>query len=538
MNDVSDFGPDIGSASIAGRSRYENWRLLGRGGTATVYRVFDAELRYDVAIKVLNPDVLANSSLRETMLRSIRGEVLISRLLRHENICPVHDLYDGPRGFGVVMDIVEGIELRRWMDVHRNDLLATAPGRLALLRRLTGALAVAHTRIVHRDLKPQNIFLRHGQIDQPVIMDFGFSVLGAKVGTSELSSAFTPKYMAPEQFEAPATVDQRADLWALGIMAYELFTGRVPPNSLQHVLTTGRVPRVPLEEIDPPSRYNAAVPPPLDRLILQLMDYRPERRIASADDLLAALRSVELTDAPDAGQGDALTERRSRAVPVPGGDHHLGTRAGGTRPNELPGRRIRLSPFLIDPRPVTNADYNTFAVATGNPLPPLHDTRLPDFGRHPVVGITHAEALAYARWVGGTLPTEAQWECAARGGVPFAEYPWGGDPPGPTRANIDGVSATTTPVGSFAEGRNPYGLDDMCGNVWEWCLDAYEDGFYRTLPKDALDPVNTRAGGPRVLRGGSFQSFAVMGRCAFRSSAPPDERRSDIGFRVAYQPDL
>ena len=96
----------------------------------------------------------------------------------------------------------------------------------------------------------------------------------------------------------------------------------------------------------------------------------------------------------------------------------------------------------------------------------------------------------------------------------------------------------TSPVGSYAEGRNPYGLDDMCGNVWEWCQDVYDDAFYRTLSKDTPDPVNSRGSGPRVLRGGSFESVPVQGRCAFRSSAPPGERRSDIGFRVAYLPDL
>ncbi|WP_434620413.1 bifunctional serine/threonine-protein kinase/formylglycine-generating enzyme family protein [Azospirillum sp. B2RO_4] len=537
MNDTDDFGLAIASGAVQPRGRYENWRRLGRGGTATVYRVFDAELNYDVAIKVLNPDVLADSSLRDTMLRSIRSEVLISRLLRHENICPIHDIYDGPRGFGVVMDIVDGVELRQWMDANRNGLRDTATDRLELLKHLTGALAVAHTRIVHRDLKPQNIFLRGGDIGRPVIMDFGFSVLGAKVA-GDFLEAYTPKYMAPEQFEAPETVDRRADLWALGIIAYELFTGRVPPNSLQNLLSTGQVPRIAIEHIDPPSRYNAAVPPALDRLILQLMAYRPERRIQAAEELLDALRVVELLSEPGDG-GRERTGRRDHAVLICGGEHHLGTRAGvGVLPNELPGRRIRLSPFLIDPRPVTVADFAEFVTATGHPAPPLLDKRLASAASHPVVAVTHADAQAYARWVGGFLPTEAQWECAARGGVPFADYPWGSEPPGPTRANIGRASTMTSPVGSYAEGRNPYGLDDLCGNVWEWCQDVYDDAFYRTLTKDAPDPVNSRGSGPRVLRGGSFESVPVQGRCAFRSSAPPGERRGDVGFRVAYLPDL
>ncbi|HSL35395.1 MAG TPA: SUMF1/EgtB/PvdO family nonheme iron enzyme, partial [Arthrobacter sp.] len=71
--------------------------------------------------------------------------------------------------------------------------------------------------------------------------------------------------------------------------------------------------------------------------------------------------------------------------------------------------------------------------------------------------------------------------------------------------------------------------------VWEWCADVYDEGFFRTLERDALNPICNRTSGPRVLRGGSYQSFAPMGRCAFRSSANPDDRRSDIGFRVAYK---
>lgn len=537
MDDANHPASVIAPSAGPARGRFENWRPLGRGGTATVYRVYDTRLRRDVAIKILNADILADSSQRASMLESMRGEVVISLELWHRNICPVYDLYDGPRGFGIVMGIVTGIELRQWMDDHRNALLDTAPERLQLLCSLTGALTEAHKLIIHRDLKPQNIILRDSSITEPVIMDFGFSVIGAKVRADD-TGGYTPKYMAPEQYEAPETVDRRADLWALGVIAYELFTGRIPPNSLKDVATTHRVPRVPIEQIEPPSRFNAAVPATLDRLILQLMAYRPEQRIQTADDLLNALRSVKLVRDPGAGAGAERTGRRARAMPVPGSDHHLGARAGGgARPNELPGRRVRLSPFLIDGQPVTNAEYAEFISATGHPAPPLLEQRLAAFARHPVVGVTHADAQAFARWVGGFLPSEAQWECAARGGVPFAEYPWGAEPPGPTRANIDGAASMTAPVGSYAEGRNPYGIDDLCGNVWEWCQDVYDEAFYRTLPKDILDPVNTRGTGARVLRGGSFQSFAVMGRCAFRASAPPDERRNDIGFRVAYQPD-
>lgn len=520
--------------------RYLNWRHLGRGGTAMVYRVYDASLEYDVAIKLLHEQLLEDFSTRPSMLRSLVSEVRISRELRHDNICGIHDLYQGPEGTGVVMDIVEGGELHEWMKLHANNRLATAPERLELFRRLTAALAYAHTKIVHRDLKPSNIFLRDRDVGRPVIMDFGFSVLGARV-SEDSSLALTPKYAAPEQYLTPHEVDRRADLWALGMIAYELFAGQVPPCSLKDVLKTRTVPRIPLEQIEPPSRFNAAVPVSLDRIILQAMHYDADRRLQSADDLLAALNGIELIRNPlgigeDGQPVDDMGSRRSRAVRLEGGTYYLGSRAGpGTNKNELPGLRVQLTPFLIDPTPVTNTEYVTFAAATGYPLPPMHNRKLAEFGRHPVVGITHAEALAYARWVGGSLPTEAQWEYAARAGENFAEYPWGAEPPGPALANIDRIATGTTPVGSFIEGRNGFGLDDCCGNVWEWCLDSYEEDFFRFLAKDTINPVNLRKTGDRSLRGGSFEDFAVMGRCAFRGHANPNDRRNNIGFRVVYQ---
>lgn len=526
---------------VSASARYRDWRLLGKGGTATVYEARDDALGRDVAIKVLHASKLANPAMRRVLLETLKAEVNISRSLRHPNICAVHDLYEGEEGVGVVMDIVRGSELRDWMDANANALLATAPQRLDLLRRLTEALKVAHEEIVHRDLKPQNIFLRNNDVRQPVIMDFGFALLGGKA-SADSTVAMTFRYAAPEQYLAPATVDRRADLWALGMMAYELFAGEVPPNSLKDVKRREDVPRIPIDRIDAPSRRNAAVPPALDRIILQLMEYDADRRFQTAGEVLAALDKVRLVQDGWVGRGAGAgaADRRSRAIRVEGGDYNVGSNARSKTPkNEGNGRRVRVTPFLIDPYPVTHADYEAFAKATGHALPPLPHRNTGDFASHPVVGITHAEATAYARWVGGFLPTEVQWECAARGGVPLVEYPWGSEPPGPAVANIEGAARDTTPVGSFPLGMNPLGIGDLCGNVWEWCRDVYDPNFLRLVPKDSVDPVNEgpAANGPdapRVLRGGSFESLSVQGRCAFRHWAAPDERSREFGFRVAY----
>lgn len=548
MRDGDSYDPSVAESRLgSGASnqmrnlRYSNWRPLGEGGTAQVFRAFDTELGYDVAIKILKKDVIRNAQARAMMIQGLRNEVRISRMLRHEYICAIHDLFDGPQGVGIVMDIIEGCELRDWMKEHKGELTKTAPQRLSFLRKITEALVVAHKRIVHRDLKPQNIFLKQNDILQPVIMDFGFSVVGETVGTND-PQAFTPKYMAPEQFSAPDRVDRRADLFALGIMSYELFTNRVPPNSLQDVTRTRTPPRIPLEMIKPPSAYCPVVPPALDRLILQLTAYEPDRRIQTAGEVLETLREIELCQSPDSVLG---AERKNAAIAIPGGEYYLGSRAAhSSYRNELPGKPIKLSPFKIDAAPVTNQDYANYALKAGLPMGPLMEHVVLGRPDHPVVGLTYAEAMAFAQAAGGSLPTEAQWECAARGGTKFLEYPWGSEPPSATRANLDGVSEVTSPVYAFPGGRNAYGLWDMCGNVWEWCVDYYDPDFYRSLPKNAKDPVNGKPPGgtsseaaERSLRGGSFQSFKTQGRCAFRASAPPGERRNDVGFRVCYNQD-
>ena len=506
--------------------RYVDWRQIGRGGHANVFRVFDNKLDRDVAIKLLNERARENKRLVEGMAR----EVKISRDLYHPCICPIYDLYEGAEGTGIVMKLLEGTDLGHWLARNKGNILPTAPQRLHLLTRLTEALAVAHTTIVHRDLKPTNVFLLNGDITSPVIMDFGIS---AMVSLDVGDICGTPRYMAPEQYEAPETTNNRSDLFALGIMAYELFTDHTPPTSNRDILKTEKPARVPLDRIVPPSTYCPVVPPGLDYLILHLMAYEQKDRPASAAEVLEVLRGCELRS-PDVIAGRGLQFAGER-VSIPGGFDYLGSPPTATNASEKPAKRVGLSPFLIDAVPVTNGQYQAFVQATGYPPPPFAGDSV--FGRadHPVVGVSFEDAETFAKWAGGRLPTEAQWERAARGGTAFAEYPWGDEPPGLTRANIDGVWKSTTPVNALPNGRNAYGLWDMCGNVWEWCLDAFDPRFYKSLASNCQDPVNDRPDGPRTIRGGSFQSFASMGRCAFRGSAEASERRPDLGFRLVFQ---
>ena len=534
MND----GAGGGALQQAREDRFVDWRPVAKGGTATVYRVRDTELRCDVAIKILDPNALERVASAEALIESLRNEVKISRRIRHRYICPVHEIHHDSRGLGVIMDFISGVTLRAWMDARKGQLAETAEQRLELLRKLADALAVAHDGvsrdggIVHRDLKPENIMLVDGDIGAPVIMDFGCSAFSEQAVDMP---GFTPKYMAPEQFVAWTGghdgVDARADLFAFGIIAYELLTDLVPPTSLKDALPAGAPPTVSVRDVVPPSRICRRLPSGLDAAIGLLMEPDPERRVQSASRLLEVLNAVELIPADD-----LVSETMVETVLVPGGRFRLGSKPyRTTNRNEWPGPIVEISSFRIDATPVTNAAFRRFLADTGGAAPSLIDA--PVFGHddHPVVAVTHGRAMEFARWAGGFLPSEAQWERAAKGAGDSA-YPWGEAFEGPHRANIDTVDGTqaTTPVHAFPLGRNSLGLWDMCGNVWEWCADIHDPDFYATLGPETLDPRRDGQTGERVLRGGGFQSFKSQGRCAFRSSAPADAQRAEIGFRVAY----
>jgi len=217
---------------------------------------------------------------------------------------------------------------------------------------------------------------------------------------------------------------------------------------------------------------------------------------------------------------EATEKTTAGMVRIPGGTFAMGADDGYAE--ESPVHQVTVPPFLMDIVPVTNAAYRAFCDATGHPVPtPPRWADMPNYleryPEHPVVNIGHADAAACAAWCGKRLPTEAEWEFAARGGAANAAYPWGSDDPGASRAAFatrdapvpwrDPLVATeyrrTAPVGSFPA--NAYGLHDMAGNVWEWC----DNWFYR-YPWEDLDErlVGEGWGLQQVVRGGAWYSPA------------------------------
>lgn len=260
---------------------------------------------------------------------------------------------------------------------------------------------------------------------------------------------------------------------------------------------------------------------------------------------------------------------------IPGGETTMGARP--LHAQEGPPRRVHVDGFFIDATDVTNAQFAAFVAATGyvtvaerGPAPaspvfvgasgtvdladpsqwwrlvPHASWRAP-FGpgstiegrdTEPVVHAAYEDALAYARWLGRDLPTEAEWEYAARGGLEGAAFVWGDEAGGARRANTwqgifpfedsgaDGYRASVSPVGCFPA--NGFGLYDMAGNVWQWTKDVYETGG-----------GETPGAGAHVIKGGSFlcsDTFCYRFRPAARTGAATDSGASHIGFRTVYRP--
>jgi formylglycine-generating enzyme required for sulfatase activity len=238
---------------------------------------------------------------------------------------------------------------------------------------------------------------------------------------------------------------------------------------------------------------------------------------------------------------DYVESQELRFRLIPGGSYLLGSppNEAGRYANEPAPHRVNLKPFYLAVTETTNAQYARFLAATGHPAPVYWQDKNLNNPSRPVVGVTWQDARDFCQWLTQTtgvvhrLPTEAEWEAAARGGLQGAPYPWGQELPdaaGRYRANYypndfadDGFSLTA-PVGSFPA--NGYGLFDMAGNVSEWCADE-------KAPLGGGTPF--AAPDYRIRKGGSWRSRARDLRCAARKFSPPDTADGFIGFRVLRQ---
>ncbi|HXC67880.1 MAG TPA: formylglycine-generating enzyme family protein [Nitrospiraceae bacterium] len=220
---------------------------------------------------------------------------------------------------------------------------------------------------------------------------------------------------------------------------------------------------------------------------------------------------------------------------VPAGEFMMGSPTGDS--DEQPAHKVYVDSFSMDKYEVTVGQYAAFLQAKG--IDPPSDWKTMNRSEHqkrPVANVDWADAFAFCKWAGKRLPTEAEWEKAARG-TDDRLYPWGNDPPTPLHANFGksdwsnhGVLA---PIGSFENGKSPYGIYDMAGNVWEWVNDWYDYNYYKNSPSQS--PTGPSSGGTKVIRGGAWNSNPRAMRSSNRSLTSPTDQGL-TGFRCAKTP--
>ncbi len=579
---------DCGVTILDGR--YVIREHLGDGGFAHVWRADELDqgrvIRW-VAIK----EVCRAEHTRDdfaVLTRRLSREALIGQSLRHPNIAQVYEIHSLNDDLALIMQYVDGGTLKQLLQL-------TGPLRWEETRdvalQLCHALSEVHQHelsIVHRDIKPSNILLTKSR--RPMLSDFTHAQTGTttagrgerRLGTADTHPG-TVNYSSPEHEDSHAYLTPATDIYSLALVIGEMLTGtqikpRLRRGQPLSSLLTGQPSwlvsalECALQE-DPWDRFQTA-----DELAKALS----RMRIWQLQSIVNAFRKLQvatgLSSEPTrySVPRSEISEVRvpqvrhlDRMILIPGGDFIFGSSTAEMEHWErlgyslvdleiAPQRRIELPPYHIDPTLVTNQEYKLFVDETGHRAP-YGDGELahryswdrktkappPGLEDHPVVLVSFDDATEFARWAGKRIPSEEEWEKAARG-RDGRRYPWGmawdrfrcnnaewwAQKPltsyedwlqwqlGLVRWLRKNTSPLTTAVGSFPSGASTYGVLDLTGNVWEWTL---------TSPERRL----------RVLRGGSWLESACGVRNTSRVFEKEYARNMLIGFRcVADVPGL
>ncbi len=587
---------------------------LGSGTFGNVYKAVHPLIAKKVAIKVLSADYSKNDEVVSRFVTEAR----VVNEIGHKNIIDTFsfgELPDGRQYF--VMEYIDGEPLDEYM--ARFDGQVPRADTIAILEGVAAALDAAHAAgVTHRDLKPANVFVANDD-GRPFakLLDFGIAKLRSdemeqKHRTATGMALGTPAYMAPEQCQGHA-VDHRADIYALGVMTFQMITGRLPFDGTAFEILMHHV------QTPPPSIADATVPGNLVPIVSGMLEKDPAMRPPSAGFAIerlaetlgdksaeasvatAALPAVTATMTPApavtptpepepkrrtgmivgalgvfavVGVGAfALTpkdpppppEKKPAAIEplaaamhaVPAGDFLMGCNAEVDSECDEDEPKLRSTPvaaFEIDETEVTVEAYAKCVEAgacdaAGLDTPFWKEGDEPEKAhpewahacnwkkdgrkRRPINCITWAQADTFCRWQGKRLPTEAEWEKAARG-TTGKKYPWGDDgfdelsAPVANIADVamkkardvawahptyDDGAELSVDAGQLTAGASPYGALDMIGNVSEWTADWHEPGK------------------TRVTRGGSYDKPAQMARASFRNASFPTWRQDDVGFR-------
>ncbi len=562
--------------------RYEAREIIGHGGMATVVLAYDPSLDREVALKVLSPQYQTDSAFLKRFIREARTVANLD----HPAIVPIHDVNERHSPPFLVMKLMTGGTLRDRLDEAKGEPLPLDE-TLEIMRRVCAALDAAHAKeIIHRDIKPENII--YDEKGQAYLADFGIArpVEGGTMTTTGVLG--TPDYLSPEQANQEE-IDTRSDIYQLGCVLFHLLTGRVPfPEEKPLAKLLAHMQTMPPSA----SELNPRLPPAVDEVISQAMAKSKEARFRSAGEMLQALETTINTPIRPEKEA-AAEENKKRTLPVRGSIAILGVVSlgllvwagfnfmvgnGAGRETELPAANVPedmilipadsflmgcgqgepscnenerplhgviLDEYLIDKYEVTNAAYAACVAAGSCNAPSSTESwtrnsyyNIEEYGNFPVIWVSWNDATDYCRWAGKRLPTEAEWEKAARGSSDTRPFPWGNDPPTCELSNFkrDGSDCfgDTSEVGSYPDGASPYGVMDMSGNVWEWVADLYDGEYYQNSPE--RNPGGPSTGEFRTTRGGGWDSTPLDIRVSNRNNVDPTATGDAIGFRCAAEP--
>ncbi len=574
-------------------------KQIGAGGMSEVYLVRD-NLDRLFALKTMSSKLSYDPSFRQRFEQEAR----IMASLSHPNIVQLHSYFEEDGKYCLVMEYVEGQSLK---ELSRKIGPIPEKRALKILRQMAEALSYAHRRgIIHRDVKPSNILLDAN--DNVKVMDFGIARMTEGPGLTQTGSQMgTLVYMSPEQIRDSKNVDEKTDVYSLGVSFYEMLTGR-PPFDEKNTSDFEIREHIVYKELPDPRNVYPNIGEESLRLLEGFTRKKPEQRLALSQ-ISAGVISEKPEPVPEpATRVETIDKEETAKAPRSQNTLLIGLLAGilmlllvigGVIVWNAANKKGRVETIVVEDDSDSKSkpeqasllemihvkgdayimgDHNWKQEGDGGDIRVPHEIRVSSFwiGKYevsqrewmeimsknpsqwkgeelPVENVSWHDAVEFCNrlsdyegltrcysgsgndivcnWKanGYRLPTEAEWEFAARGGVKSRGFKYSGSNNIDEVAWYDGNSGARTQYVGTRNG-NELKIHDMSGNVWEWCWDWYDVFYYKSSEK--VDPEGMDIGWERCLRGGSWYYNAGLCEVSFRSYRAPGHRYNNIGFRV------